>query len=270
MDQKDLLDALTTLEPEVRIGQQELVARAPGSEGLSVDLEPGHSYWGRPRARIGDLAFDDRFLLKTNDLPFARAWLSPGIRDALLREIDLFSKLKLSDGNLELVVYFNSPDEVIQRASELARLVARRGQELLDEWRRAAEFLSGKLQAMTHVWTANYGTSIEVKRMATSMVIDACRKEIGGEAQLCTRIRAPRVTLEKSELVIDRGSSASIPSQAARIAACDPERIMLTPQGVTILLVGFVSDAERLGKACDLVAALAEKDLNGGSMGPYR
>jgi hypothetical protein len=139
---------------------------------------------------IGDAVFDDRFVIKTNDVPFARAWLSPVIRARLLELVDRVA-VSLDDGELRIVRLsaFDPPAER-QRAVDLAGWIAGRGGELLGEWRALAAKLDGRVRAVDGCWAADGSAAVELDWQGTPKCCNRCRRA-ARSWRACTATASP-------------------------------------------------------------------------------
>lgn len=285
------------------------MAKVPGAAGLRLEVERGSldvldRALGARDALVGDEAFDERFVVETNDVPFARAWLGPRIRGALLAVRDHVA-VRLVDGELTLA---RRSDKVSpldqQRIFELARLLAGRGRELAAQWQALAGALGGTLRADGGVFAPDGSAAVAVERAGVAITIDGWREPAGGaRTRLYTRVRGARLLADRVALAAwrrggqrpavdgaldertsgDAGFDAAYelrasadaaawltPALAHKIAAGGADRLLVDGDGVTLLFAGFASAADRLGPACELVAALACHGTPRGTAGPYR
>ena len=287
-----------------RRSQLLLSGAAPGSDGLELDLRHGYVYplqraLGAVDLLVGDAAFDDRFIVQCNDLPFARAWLSPPIRARLVDLADYIG-VHLEAGQLKLTELTSLPSSAERRrAYELGDWLAGRGRGLLDEWRAVAARLGGSVRAASDGWAADGSAAIVVNRGGHDIVIDGWLLDVGGR-RLFTRLRCPRVTTSRDELVLwsrtlERSPRLAAPLRtvsvdvdgfdaayearasaghvvpatlASALLACRADCVHVDGEAVTVYLRGFETDDARLMAACELL--LIARDDATPQRGPYR
>ena len=251
-------------------------ANAPGSDGLELVIKHGYVYpigksLGLGGCPVGDPVFDSAFLLQTNNLPYARAWLGAKLRGQLLALRDRV-EVRLGKGELQLFRLSGLSFDEHQSVIELARSLADRAHELHGEWATLAAALDGTLRSRDELWTADGDTAIDVVRDTLTLTLDGWQ---GPGPSLFTRLRC-RSTGD-AELVVtaaDEQPKVEVGQMPAWLAAplstCRPDRLTVGPDGVTLLFGGFEVDPTRLGAACDIAVQLASEVNMTPTLGPYR
>jgi hypothetical protein len=255
--------------------QRLLSGAVPGSGPLVLEVRPGsltaaQRLLGAQDATLGDELFDQRFIVRTNDVGFARAWLTAPLRAQLL---ELWGHLTLSIDSERLRVEALRPIVDVtqrQRAVALAEAVAGRARALLEEWQALAARLNALAVSGGDHWAADGSVRLVLVRQEREVIIDVLA---GARRPLVTRARTARVAAGDPLVLWRRGRATGAWSDAtgsAQLRACAPEEARLEARAAVVELAGLVTDGARLEVAVTLALALATQGSAVASRGPYR
>jgi hypothetical protein len=280
-----------------------IAAEAPGARALRVTARPGYRFLRSlfiPEPRLGDAAFDDRYVLEVNDLAWARWWLGPDERDAISATFDPEAAapfgFALEDGRAGFRAEAAPSRRFIDAARLGAAFLAGRGDRATREWRALAAVLGGTTTGAG--FAVDGGLAIRTGRGALTIEIATARLA----ETLCTMARAGTAGAEEAHrltvistrapdgLADRRGrgdpevpgpahhvARASDPTWAAArlaalapvLAAAQPDRVELRGPEARVIWAGPMLDARRLTAGVELIARVARADP-GAIATPYR
>jgi len=291
----------------------EVAARVAGAAGFDLAVFSGHVYVLRGLVQdevVGDPAFDDRFLIKTNGPDLLPIWLDAPIRDAMTAAWDPrrngAARLEIVKGAASVRAQLYDGDTATFGAMcRLVDAIGSRPARLAAEWSALAADLGGA--APTSGWPLERDHALTFARPAgeATVALRFAPTEAGGRAPwLRTEVRARRGALAALELALwrddvarsrrprlDAGDAvtapiaafafhgtASDPPAAKRrvlavhrmLAAARPTAIVATRSEVTIVLPGLVLDRGRVGAAIDAAIELTRDADGPRDTGPYR
>ena len=210
----------------------------PHLDGFAMTIEDATSGW--PWSR-GDIAFDRRYRVTTNDPALAEAWLDDDATAAILgqryeattlpawRGIALPALVRaptLERGwrfelvGHELAVLKGAPEGDPARlcdAVDAGLTVAGRCYRLAAAWQTIAAALGGRATAAR--WDAGVEFSVQCEREGTTVRIAHVRRRSGeppAEHRLRTAVVAPRVTPHDDALVVWRRGALAQPQRSSR------------------------------------------------------
>jgi|GEM_PF-5015322 len=285
-----------------------VAARAPALRGLWINMRPGHLYvldkLGVRDEIIGHAAFDDRFIVKTNDLRHARAWLDE--RACAYMANTLRYRFEANRTWVRALVYDGVPVEsevptVVRAVGALASTAS-----LEKRWSAAAEGLGARVGRPRDDRDPHGPMRLDIDGVAAEL--DTCVEALGRRkraARLFTRVGVARLNPGGTRFVtydhgrmgrgqrpsvrgLDRvqpkeavgqdlryrwyGGHEGIWPRAAQTAFLDagPTALVGDRRRVTAYFAGFVDDSSRLGAAARLCRTLAVDVARHGTAGPYR
>jgi hypothetical protein len=176
-----------------------IAAEAPGARALRVTARPGYRFLRSlfiPEPRLGDAAFDDRYVLEVNDLAWARWWLGPDERDAISATFDPEAAapfgFALEDGRAGFRAEAAPSRRFIDAARLGAAFLAGRGDRATREWRALAAVLGGTTTGAG--FAVDGGLAIRTGRGALTIEIATARLA----ETLCTMARAGTAGAEEA------------------------------------------------------------------------
>jgi hypothetical protein len=223
--------------------------------GLELRVFPRHLFSGLSKAlgfqdiRTGDAEFDEDYVVRSNDLGLARAWLSKNVRDAIRRAEGY--ELRLENGHLTMKrPKLEMKPEPLTALVATAAVVAKRGVRIREDWRRVAEARDGAVASDT--------LRIEVESGRVPLRIETESTEHG---QTRTRVEGrivggkgtPYEAARAAEL---EGIEDELRSRVERLA---PVSITSDGERVNLVLPGVETDEQRLSEACEVATALADR-----------
>jgi hypothetical protein len=243
---------------------------------------------------VGHREFDEVFVVKASDEDLARAWLVPGVADALSRHHSWEHRLDSGTMTSTCTGVVEDVDELV-RAAQATALLAGRGAVLRAEWVRLAHALDGVLRG--EPWY-HPEPAIAVGGPASPVFVELGRGALPDEKRsdrLLTRVRAERGGVRREPFVAagrdklnDRHGTVVSTPNAARfevrssdaavtatrfdeglaqaLDALAPDAVVGTESDVSVLFGGVMFDAERLQAAIAIARHLAAAEQSG----PYR
>ncbi len=288
-------------------------APAPGAEIIDLTVHHGYIYpigraLGFQDVNVGDLLFDDRFIVKCNDDELARAWLDADSRAGISAASDAYA-FNVRDGDVVVTRSGVLPEDD-PRSFEVALRgtvkLARAGERMLARWQAAAAQLGGKLITRHGVWGVDGEVQLELMHPNARIQIDVAYEGLAGRGApaLWTRARTRRTAavqdrwavharerkfrasprLAEGEPIADGGFADRwrcladdfgrlalrlTPARRLLFRDLGPAAVTGDPGEVSGWLPGFVHDPARLARLADLVAELAI-EIDPVSGGPYR
>jgi hypothetical protein len=269
----------------------------PSTDGFQLTVR-WNDRWangdGAPRAA----SFDDSFLVETNDLALAAAWLDPDARSGLLASRYVSSQrgehqtaVLLRDarwvhevGNDEVSAYRPDPERSSDRMTDMLMAslrLAGRPSRWAQALSRAAIALGGRAAARIELGGK---PALRIRRRAVDVNVHFVRRLGPGDpGRLRTVISAHRIGSggETLSLISEglpraawpppsapgRGSLAIDARAAALLDAAQPSSTIVRSHDVEIAFDGALADHDRLGAAVELAAWWAG---DGRTTGPYR
>jgi hypothetical protein len=279
--------ARVALEPAGRVSVQ-----VPATDGFELSLR-----WtdrGQPSTRAP--SFDDSFLVETNDVALANAWLDLEVRDALIASRYVAgtsplhdTALLLRDGSWE---HDLRGDEVVARHTQRETSPVRIADMLVASiaiasrpvrWARWFSPLGKALGAEAAARVELGGKPILRVRRGIAEVTVRLLRRLGpadaGRLRLVVAAHRHGSAGETLTLIADglpraawppandhRGGSLAIDDRArALLDAARPSTTIVRPHDVEITFDGAIADADRLGAAVELAA-----HWSAASSAPYR
>lgn len=238
----------------------DVACRAPSPFGFRLSIHRGHVYpigraLGIQDIVVGDAAFDDRFIIKSDSESLARLWLDARTRAAMLGADDY--EFRLTD-DLATAHYFgfDTVPAVLESAMRATAGLTARGRRIAGELQALATTLGGRLQIVDGEWRPDGQTAIEVDVRGTKCVVSW--DLLGRRRELVTRIVSP-------------GAGAPTPSRRAEelqeIARPDA---FTSGDEIEVRFGGLCTDAARLGAGLDLCEVTAAARRPASTGGPYR
>jgi hypothetical protein len=277
----------------------------PGALRISVVPERGLAALGKTLGaqdiELGDAAFDEHFVVKSSDEPFARAWLA-GEFVAYARGAPRYSFSVKEGKTVAQTVGLEQDPAVLAAVARATAALAGGGARLLARWRACAEELGATLEARGDGWAPDESTVLRADVGGVPVIIDGISLSEGllmKSARVLTRVRAIRLSAcppeerwaayrgkrppAAEELTpiapldgmegwewraadAERTRARFGPALRLRAAALGPEVVSADERAVTLLVPGVETDAARLREAAEVVAALAAR----GPDAPYR
>jgi len=279
-----------------------IAAAAPGAAGLALSARPGYRFLRGlfvPEPRLGDAAFDDRYVLDTSDLAWARWWFGATEREAIAATFHAESAQPLGFALADARAAFTADGPPARGYLDAARhavaFLAARGARASAEWRHLASQLGATV--LGDGFTADGGIVARTGRGAATIEVTTARH--AGRLVTVARagtaapdeprhlaIRADRVaaplppTRGRADPTIDGPDDhtvrASDPAWAAAhvraltpaLAAARPDLIEVAGDRVAVLWAGPLFDLRRLTAGIDLVARVTRHGALGPA--PYR
>jgi len=237
-------------------------AAAPGPTDLRLKIYREHVFsslgkmLGFQDVALGDVAFDERFMVKTSDEALARAWVTPHAREQIAAAPGY--AFDLQNGEVTAIQTGLDGNVItLEAAMRGAAALGAGGRALLERWREAAAGLQGTLRAQGDAWDPDGRTAIDAERGGVPIVVDAVRDEAGvirHSTRTHTRLRCQLLASPLERFAIFAGD---LPEAAADLAA------LPTPPGELEGRLSVRSDApertaERLNaKQCERLVRLA-------------
>lgn len=294
--------AVTTACTDDARAATQIVAASPGAAGLALSARPGYRFLRGlfvPEPRLGDAAFDDRYVLDTNDLGWARWWFGATEREAIAATFHAESAQPLGFALADARAAFTADGPPARGYLDAARhavaFLAARGARASAEWRQLASQLGATV--LGDGWSADGGIVARTGRGAATIEVTTARHagrlvtvaRAGAAAPDEPRhlaIRADRVaaplapTRGRADPTIDGPDDhtvrASDPAWAAAhvraltpaLAAARPDLIEVDGDRVAVLWAGPLFDLRRLTAGIELVARVTRHGAIGPA--PYR
>lgn len=174
-----------------------------GAPGLKLrlsegSLDPLSALFGGQDIEIGDRAFDDRYVIKTNDEGYAKLWLDDEIRATILRTYDAGTPFgyQIEIQGAAVMVARLELERQPERLELMVRAgvaLAKRSQTVLALIERQAAALGGAVIGAPHTWVPDGSVSISIQQGRTSTTIDQSQTTtLFRQEMLATRMRRPR------------------------------------------------------------------------------
>jgi hypothetical protein len=279
-----------------------ITAAAPGAAGLTLTARPGYRFWRGlfvPEPRLGDAAFDDRYVLDTDDLAWARWWFGAVEREAIAATFHAEAAaplgFALADGTAAFTADAAPSRPYLDAARHAVAFLATRGARATAEWRQLAGPLDATVQG--GAFTADGGVVLRTGRGAVA--IEVCAGRHAGRLVTVARagvaapdeprhlaIRADRVadplppTRGRADPTIagpdDHTVRTSDPAWAAAhlaalgpaLAAARPALIEIAGPRVVVRWAGPLFEPRRLSAGVDLIARVTRAGAI--TAAPYR
>jgi hypothetical protein len=239
--------------------------------------------------KTGDAAFDDAFIVKSNNEDLARAVLSDEVRRALCRTRDY--RFQLERGHLEVLRgSLDAGASSIVAAAQAAGALAARGYQLERWWHAVARSRHGELEdqagGRVRIAVEHHGVPVRIlarsaaeqgtvtRLVAKSVDAKPERFELTATDKPSARDLQP-MAVEAAALPTglalasgdpDRTAKRFGPAQRARIARLGNVRIEAADGEVRVEVPRAEGDDERLAEALELAAELAAQT----QQAPYR
>ncbi|MEZ4402195.1 MAG: hypothetical protein R3B06_19365 [Kofleriaceae bacterium] len=284
-------------------GATTIAAPAAGTEGLTVAARPGYRFLRGlflPEPRLGDRAFDDRYVLDVSDLAWARWWLGPDEREAITATFHPEAAQPLALALAERRVWFWAEAPPAPPFADAARyasaFLAQRDRRATAQWRHLAASLGATIDGVGFV--AAGGMVARTGRGAVAIELTTAIR--GGHLVTVTRAGPPPPPDAACRLWLrhDRSDDALAPHHpragagvtgpddytarttapawaaprlaaiAPTVAAARPDLIELDDERVVVTMAGPVFDLARLTAGIELVARAARHGAIAAA--PYR
>lgn len=292
---------------EVCVDRADVTAEQQGCGELELTATPGTYFFrlGRQDELLGHRAFDDRFIVKTNDAGAARFWIDRVAADAMLATFDPLSlapfALSLEPGTIRCFARTN-PARIDDRperptvnrlddAINAVGVLANRGERLADEWRGRLTPLG--LIAAGSRWRADDAYSVELERGRSHVRIDfpwqlpairrrglRTRARIARTGDVIAALwrddlpRTERPTIDADDRAARRGwharatsADATLPDLDRTLEHARPDWVLVDHESIAIGWESIVENVDQLGAAMAALARWAEVDT---SIGPFR
>lgn len=294
--------AVTTACSDDARAATEIAAAAPGAAGLALTARPGYRFLRGlfvPEPRLGDAAFDDRYVLDTSDLAWARWWFGATEREAIAATFHAEAAQPLGFGLADARAAFTADGPPARGYLDAARhavaFLAARGARASAEWRQLASQLGATV--LGDDFSADGGIVARTGRGAATIEVTTARHagrlvtvaRAGGAAADEPRHLAIRADRVPAPLPLTRGRAdpsidgpddhtvrASDPAWAAAhvraltpaLAAARPDLIEVAGDRVTVAWAGPLFDVRRINAGIELVARVTRHGAIGPA--PYR
>lgn len=198
----------------------EVRAACPGADHLRFEARPGYRFLRSlflPEPRLGDASFDDRYMLTTSDLGWARWWFGADERAAIAAtfhaEATAPFAFQLVDEDVGFAAELAPERRYLDAARIGAAFLAGRGARATDEWRALAASLGGTLVGRD--FSADSGLVIRTGRGASAIEI-TCARRAGGLVTLARAGEEPSVPGPRLILVSSRAPDRLTEPRAGR------------------------------------------------------
>ena len=297
------VDVTTRCADDARLAT-EVAAAATGTGPLALAARPGYRFLGglfSAAPRLDDVAFDDRYLLDTDDVAWARWWLGASEREALAATFHAEAAhpfaLVVADEQVRFTAAAAPARAHLDAARHATAFLARRSARATAEWRALASALDATVVGTA--FTVDGGLVVRTGRGAVAIEVTAALDArrlitIARAGQLDPAAPAPPVlTLDVARAPWPLTTSAPgdarrvdgpdgyrarttdaawarprLAALASPLATARPDQLVVRGDQVTVRWAGPQLDARTLAAGVELVARLCR----GGSLAaaPYR
>ena len=296
------VDVTTRCADDARIAT-EVAAAAAGTGPLALTARPGYRFLRglfTPAPRLDDAAFDDRYLLDTDDVAWARWWLGASEREAIAATFHAEAAhpfaLALADQQLRFTAAAAPARAHLDAARHATAFLARRRDRATAEWRAVAAALDAAV--IGAAFTVDGGLIVRTGRGAAAIEVAAALDDgrlvtVARAGQLdpaapepptlvLDAVRAPRTLSTRvtdaraldgpdgyhARTTDETWARPRLAALASPLATARPDQVVVRGELIAVRWAGPQLAARTLAAGVELVARLCR----GGSLAatPYR